>query len=98
MLVQDGLGALTKDGVSQFGGKAEVEDHFAGTGNHIGGPGSGVDVGDLETGGREKVITLVPFRGGQLRECRRRIVDRVACQMRVGHMPLDSFDDQPGAQ
>ncbi len=96
--LQDGFGALAQFEIGDFGGKAEIEQHLAITGNHIGGAGAGVDVGDLKAGGREEIIAPVPFRRRQFRQGRCHFVHRIAGQMRVGHVPLHAFYREQAAQ
>ena len=88
MLVQDGLGALTKDGVSQFGGKAEIKHHLQLAGYDIGRASTAIDIGDLEGRGGEKVISLIPLLCGQFCQCGGREMDGVLGQVGIGHMAL----------
>ena len=47
------------------------------------------DIRDLEAGGREEFIALIPDRAGELCQGRGGLVDWVAPQMRIGHMALN---------
>ncbi|MNH09720.1 hypothetical protein D3C79_691810 [compost metagenome] len=81
-----------------LGREAEVEQRGQLARDHVGGAGAGIEVGDLEAGGWEERIAFVPMLGSQFRQGRGGQVDRVARQMRVGHMALFAAYGQLGAQ
>ena len=88
MSVQHGLEPALEALHRARGAEAEVEQHRELAGNHVGGPGAGMDVGDLPGGGWEVLVALVPTCGGQLRQGRCSQVDWVSRQLRVGDMAL----------
>ncbi len=63
-------------------------------GNDVGGTGARLDVGDLEAGGREVGVALIPFDGGELGQRRGRLVDRVVRQMGIGDVALHPTHQQ----
>ena len=95
VLVENNLGALAQNGFGQLGGEAEVKDHFDLAGNHIGGTGAAIDIGNLEAGGWEEVVAVVPRTCGQLGQRRSRRVDGVFGQMWVGRVPPFTFKMAP---
>ena len=92
--VEDRFGAPAQGLFGLLGGEAEIEHHFQLAGDHVGGAGAGVDVGDLEAGGREEFVALIPFHGGQLGQGRQGLVDRIAGQLGIGHMALHADHPQ----
>ena len=83
--------ALFQVGLGGFGRKAEVELDVECAGNHVGGAGAAVDVGNLEAGRGEIAVAFVPFGSGQLGQRGGCGVDGVVRQMRVGNVPLLAF-------
>src|SRR5690606_15935396 len=81
-----------------FGGKTEVEHHFALARNHVGGTGASVDIGDLEAGRREELVAVVPGFRGQFGQHRGDAMNRVVGQVRVGDMALHTLDAQYTAE
>ncbi len=86
--VQQRLDPLADIRVGEFGAEAEVELDVQLSRNDVGGAGAGLDVGDLEAGGGEVGVALIPHGGGKFRQRRRCLVDRVVRQMGVGHVAL----------
>src|SRR5690606_9296167 len=77
-----------------FGGKAEVEHHFALARNHVGGTSATVDIGNLEAGGRKEFVAVVPRLRSQLGQYRGDAMNRVVGQVRVGDVALHALDAQ----
>ena len=63
VFVEDFMYPLFQAAVGRFGGKTEVEFHVQAARNHVGGAGTALDIGNLETGGREIGVALIPFGG-----------------------------------
>ena len=69
-------------------GVAKVELDVEMPGHDVLGAGTGVDIGNLETGRRKEFVAPVPLDPRQFGERRRRQVNRVAYQVRVGDVAL----------
>src|SRR5690606_1251788 len=96
--VENGGHALLEAFLGGFGAEAEVEHHLQLAGDHVGGAGAAVNVGDLEAGRREVGVAVVPVFGGQFGQRRGGQVDRVLRQVRVGHVALLAAHGQHAAQ
>ena len=57
-----------------------------------------MDVADLPGGWRKERVAAIPFGRDQFGQRRRYLVDRIACQLRVGDVSLDAFDRELAAQ
>ena len=84
--------------VRQFRTEAEVEldEHIAG--DHVVAAGTGLYVGDLHACWREKFIAFIPLDIDQLRQHRRRAMDRVIGKVRIGNMALHAVNGQVAGQ
>ncbi len=94
MSIQQRFDPLTDIHVGQFGAEAEVELDLQLARNDVGGAGAGRDVGDLEAGGGEVGVALIPHGGGKFGQRWRRLVDRVVSQMGIGNMALHPAHQQ----
>src|SRR5690606_34588501 len=92
VLLPKAVGAGHEVVLGHVGGATEVEHHFQFTRNHVGGAGTGVDVGNLEAGGREKFVAVIPHFGGQFGQRRRGQMHRVFRQMRVSDVALNALN------
>ena len=92
--MEQGLDAFTNIHVGQLCAEAEVELNLQLPRNDVGGAGAGLDIGNLEAGGGEVGVAFIPYRLGELSQCRRRLVDGVVRQMGIGHMPLYAMNGQ----
>ena len=75
-------------------GEAEIEIHYQLIGNHIVRACAGMNIGDLETGGLEVFIALIPFGFNQLLDRRSSDMNWIFTKMGVGDMRLNTFDPQ----
>src|SRR5690606_20954059 len=88
VLVEDRCGALLQAFHRGLGGETEVEYRLQRAGDDVGGASAGVEVGNLEAGRREEGVAVVPVLGGQFGQRRRRQVNRILRQVRIGHVAL----------
>src|SRR5690606_16053826 len=96
MTVQVG-GHLCLQPFGRAGGReAEIASDRGGTGDDVARSGSCVQIRDLEGGGREVFVAFVPADRGQFGQGRGEFVNRVAGQVRVGHVALDAVHRDPG--
>jgi len=98
VLVQNVRHAFLQAFNGGFGREAEVEHRYQITGDHVGRASTGVEVGNLEAGRREKGVAVVPVLGGQFGQCGYCEMNRILGQMRVGHMALHTAHGELGAQ
>ncbi len=86
--VEQFLDAGAYAGLGLLGGETQVEPDLHLAGDDVVGAGAGMDIGDLQTGGREILVALVPFQRAQLGQGRRQAMHGVVGQVRVGYMTL----------
>src|SRR5256885_15736965 len=98
MLLQDRFQPFPEGALSTSGGEAEVEIELQRTGDDVQRPGAAVNVGDLPGRRLEVLVPRVPLQRRQFGERGRELVNRVAAQMRVGDVPLDSAHGQPAGK
>jgi hypothetical protein len=91
-VVEDGVDALLDAGLGLLGGEAQVEQCRQLCGDDVVGAGAGVDVGDLEAGGREVVVAQVPLLGAEAGQGRGESMHRVVRELRVGDVALAAVD------
>lgn len=66
MFIQDGRDPLLQALDGGLGREAEVEHRRQVAGDHVGGAGTGIEVGNLEAGRREEGVAVIPMLGSQL--------------------------------
>src|SRR5690606_20151339 len=83
---------------SLLAGKAEIEQQVCVPRHYVGGTAAGVEIGNLEAGGREVGVAAIPLRGSQLGQRRQDAVHRVAHQLRIGDVAAAAAYTQPAVQ
>ncbi len=94
VLPADRLDLLLKRGSRAIGTKPQVKLSLRLSGHHVGGACTGLNVGDLESGRREILISIVPVGRGELADDAAEPVNGVVCEVRVGNMSLDAPDGE----
>ncbi len=94
MLPADRFDLLLKRGSRAVGTKPQVKLCLGLTGHHVRGARTGSNVGDLESGRREILISIVPVGRGELADDAAKPVNGVVCEVRVGNMSLDTPDGE----
>src|SRR4030066_238377 len=80
-----------------FGGVAEIEHDIDMPGGDSVRAEAGMNIGNLEGGWWIKFVPIVPGGISQFGQCRTGQMDRIAGQMRIGHMPLYTIDPSRAA-
>ena len=91
MSVEQRLDLFTQTRFSLLGREAEIEIHLQLARDNVVGTGTGMDIGDLKAGGREKLIAPIPLDPRQFRQRWRGFMHRVVRQVGIGHMALHPF-------
>src|SRR5205814_683737 len=92
VLLQDGLDLLLERGLGALGREAEVEIDLDRARNDVRRAGAAVDVRDLPRRRREVLVALVPLRARELGQRRGELVNRIAREVGVGDVALNSPD------
>src|SRR6185295_7074094 len=77
---------------------AQVESSLELARYYIGRASSRIEVGDLEAGGLEVLIALVPGARGELGQGRRESVHRILGELRIRNVPLHAMHREPAGE
>ena len=90
MLLEHRVHPLAQRRLGALGREAEIEVHRHRARHHVARARPGMDIRDLEAGGRKALVALVPLRASELGQRRGEQMDRILDQMGIGDVPLDA--------